>query len=148
VAPSPSSQPPVASKSRSPAELGLRPRKKSTLAERARGVRRSERSCPDRLRRDMLAFMGSGNLCRDCSDGDKSEVRVRRYRLTAPVALVSGLGGQSPTISANPACSRSAARSSSARAASARDGESSTARRRWASAASVRPARLSKQAVL
>jgi len=56
---------------------------------------------------------------------------------------------QPPSISANPACSRSDARSSSVRASSAtNDGESSAARRRWASAASARPALASKQAVL
>jgi len=82
-------------------------------------------------------------------DGPASRARRR----TAPPAdrasrPAAAAGAQPPTISANSGRSRNAARSSSSRARSAIAGFSSTARRRCARAASIRPARLSKQAVL
>ncbi len=67
---------------------------------------------------------------------------------TTPRLPACAAQSQPLTISAKAGSPRSDARSSSVRASSASEGESSIARRRCSSAASVRPARASKQAVL
>jgi len=85
---------------------------------------------------EFEALSGTVPRWRSLCTGTRDARRLQRLRYP------------SRTISPNAGFSRKAAKSSSSRARAAIDGASSIARRRWAIAASIRPARLSKQAVL